>query len=687
MAKVFSKLTTTVVVLSCLLQPCDAIFDWLFGLLCSLPILDLLCGGKDSQCELRTFTTTSFNPFEELVVLGDDIDENQVEWEVSFAKTSITLEYTVPSQSTSAEMIAQLENLRFVEEENVRKLLLPDFTGGCDNKEEFRLKVTLPRSARSICVGSDDVEACRLSLCPLGSELVLNVRDSSAVSFAPGNAAALFGTSKFCELVKPAGWDDAWVSTGSGTSFEDLLFRSDKDADGASNIVEFYGAGFISSLYADLPQDATSDKTNPFDPDTDGDLLLDSYELLYGLDPLTADVTTADTDGDSLDLFNEQIYKTNPFLADSDGDGVNDADEVTVGTDPLDDSSFISTSRRILQEDDPCDSADDTLELTLSVGDPSGSRSERWTMQVGSVEHQATSFGVVSTATYQFLPGKYTITVRHRDSNLSSPDYDYTASVTAESNAEWQVTLSDQSSLLGTHFGNTIDRTVGKSATITLQKLDECSQITSCSACVGESNCDWDIDRKACVPDCSVFPQFLSPDECPCERCKAWYDSEDNLDWIENTPQCPCTVNLVTETTTYLGIFTTTDQYLEVPNTPEGTEWSNDGGCNPETEFCTYHPGAFGCLRGKNEESGNSGNQCCYNSNLQHISGGLPAGTPDLYRGEFSTNAIPHYFQDVETFTHCCVECEIEDYCSYYVGGEVDGSNVRGAREDTRGCI
>lgn len=138
--------------------------------------------------------------------------------------------------------------------------------------------MTLPRSAKCICLGDDD-SRCRLVLCPLGERLLPSTADDAVVSFAPGNAEVLLGSSTSCEIVKPEGWDGVWSSTSSGAPFERYLYVVDKDVDGASNIVEFYGTGFIKSLYTDGPPSSSGIRTNPFDPNADGDLLLDSYEL------------------------------------------------------------------------------------------------------------------------------------------------------------------------------------------------------------------------------------------------------------------------------------------------------------------------------------------------------------------------------------------------------------------------
>ena len=128
-----------------------------------------------------------------------------------------------------------------------------------------------------------------------------------------------------------------------------------------------------------------------------------------------------------------------------DSDGVDDATEVQQGTDPLNDASFLNltTTRRHmrrLQDEDPCDPR--TVSITLSVGDPSGSRSERYIIQVGSISHQATEFGVVSSGTYKFNTGQHVITVRHLESRLPPPDYDYEAFVIWESNPDFDISAT-----------------------------------------------------------------------------------------------------------------------------------------------------------------------------------------------------------------------------------------------------
>lgn len=374
---------------------------------------------------------------------------------------------------------------------------------------------------------------------------------------------------------------------------------------------------------------------------------------------------TEDTDGDGLTNFQEQIFKTNPFMADTDGDGVDDQTELNDGTNPFDDTDFLDQSIRRLQTDDPCD--DQTVQITLSVGDPSGSASERYTMTVGDVEHQATSFGVVRSATYPFTAGTYTVTVRHRDSKLSTPDYDYQALITWASTPDFDISILDPQGLLGSDFSSSTDGALGKFATLTIVQKDDVCDYATCAACRGaDSDCRWDMGAKACKKDCRLLGSLRneSPDDCPCEKCKAWADEErEDLmeeDWIDGLPQCPCTV-------TFSG--TPDDNYAP-------GEWGVDSFCNPEQDCSVNHPGATGCIR---QYAGDFGNQCCYKSGGAYIPSGRGAGTPDRAGSSWS---ITHYFNDKVTYDNCCVDCEIQAVCNEYIGGGPE----RGAREDPRGC-
>jgi len=78
--------------------------------------------------------------------------------------------------------------------------------------------------------------------------------------------------------------------------------------------------------------------TNPQSGDSDGDGLVDGFEVEYGFpatDPLLPD-PQSDSDGDGLSLLEEMNYGTDPGIPDTDGDGVNDGTEVAQSSDPND---------------------------------------------------------------------------------------------------------------------------------------------------------------------------------------------------------------------------------------------------------------------------------------------------------------------------------------------------------------
>jgi hypothetical protein len=83
-------------------------------------------------------------------------------------------------------------------------------------------------------------------------------------------------------------------------------------------------------------------KTDPANPDTDGDGYKDGDEIKNGYNPLAMGSFRLDSDNDGL-LDNEEFtWKTNPFNPDTDGDGFKDGEEVKNGYDPI-----ISGSARI----------------------------------------------------------------------------------------------------------------------------------------------------------------------------------------------------------------------------------------------------------------------------------------------------------------------------------------------------
>lgn len=74
---------------------------------------------------------------------------------------------------------------------------------------------------------------------------------------------------------------------------------------------------------------------DPLDSDDDNDGMPDWYEQLHGLNPFSAADALQDSDGDGLTNYQEYLYRTNPRLVDTDGDGVSDKAEVDQGTNPV----------------------------------------------------------------------------------------------------------------------------------------------------------------------------------------------------------------------------------------------------------------------------------------------------------------------------------------------------------------
>jgi hypothetical protein len=98
---------------------------------------------------------------------------------------------------------------------------------------------------------------------------------------------------------------------------------------------------YYSDAYGDLDGDNLTALqeyvagTDPTNPDTDGDGMLDGREVENGLNPLVNDANS-DTDGDGLTNIDELKVGTKANVSDTDSDGVIDGDEVhNFSTDPL----------------------------------------------------------------------------------------------------------------------------------------------------------------------------------------------------------------------------------------------------------------------------------------------------------------------------------------------------------------
>lgn len=135
--------------------------------------------------------------------------------------------------------------------------------------------------------------------------------------------------------------------------------RIDSDGDGLVDTFEIaYGYPEIKPDSADTDGDGITDDLE----DTDSDGLSNAEEQQLATDPLSAD-----TDEDSLsDIDEVRVYLTDPLKDDTDGDGINDGREIELGTDPLvpDANTQIKSTAAIPLVDI---STGETVEVSLSI--------------------------------------------------------------------------------------------------------------------------------------------------------------------------------------------------------------------------------------------------------------------------------------------------------------------------------
>ena len=219
--------------------------------------------------------------------------------------------------------------------------------------------------------------------------------------------------------------------------------------------------------------------TDPFQPDSDGDGMNDGWEYEHrsaGFDPTIDNATDsnpgndidADPDGDGLTNGQECEWRTDPMFADTDGDGVNDGTEIAQNSDPADASDGGNPNSRI--------------PVSFYFGDPSGSHSEKYRLEVEPVSGQGDmpkafswlneDYGECETKTAMLKNGwKYKVRLYHAGTMLNGdPDYDYTL-VPETNGLPPNVVVSDPNGLFGSDETSTSFAGEGKVATITLYKV------------------------------------------------------------------------------------------------------------------------------------------------------------------------------------------------------------------------
>ncbi|HSW53524.1 MAG TPA: OmpA family protein [Ignavibacteriaceae bacterium] len=184
---------------------------------------------------------------------------------------------------------------------------------------------------------SSSIENSWVAYFPAGIGTEIALSDIVLLDFSIGGAIT---TSYDLDAYKGADAEagDAYYNVSLGLTFVGENCDADKDMDGLGkcdeekfgtdpNNPDTDGDGLLDG------EEVFKYTTDPLNPDTDGDGLSDGDEVhKYRTDPLKAD-----TDGDGLSDGDEVLkYKTDPLKADTDGDGLSDGDEVLkYKTDPL----------------------------------------------------------------------------------------------------------------------------------------------------------------------------------------------------------------------------------------------------------------------------------------------------------------------------------------------------------------
>jgi hypothetical protein len=174
-----------------------------------------------------------------------------------------------------------------------------------------------------------------------GGEECMDTDDGATDSFGD-DCAAYVGMHDWCGSSDTSEFDSMSMccacdgGTTGDSGDDDGYVEVDTDDDGLSDSdeAEWGTDPFNPDTDGDMLPDGEevmAHGTDPLDPDTDHDGLMDSDELMFGTDPLIPD-----TDGDGLSDGEEvMLYGTDPMDPDSDHDGVSDGDEVAAGADPM----------------------------------------------------------------------------------------------------------------------------------------------------------------------------------------------------------------------------------------------------------------------------------------------------------------------------------------------------------------
>jgi RHS repeat-associated protein len=152
---------------------------------------------------------------------------------------------------------------------------------------------------------------------------------------------------------------------------------------------------------------------------------------------------------------------------------------------------------------------------------------------------------------------------------------------------------------------------------------------------MGEKACNPPIGQAKSWCDCAYSHWFWTAEALRALswcKCLSWHESESARGgaWLSLLPSCPCTIG-------------------SPPANPAPNVW--DDPKSPGALERPGHPFATYCMRSKPTTPGNHGQQCCYDSAGNLITGGPSAGSPDFASPAYSTGQ--HYKNDVDPFYQC----------------------------------
>jgi hypothetical protein len=318
--------------------------------------------------------------------------------------------------------------------------------------------------------------------------------DSDSDTLPDGAEVLTHGTNPLDDDTDGDWMWDAWEISEGFNPLAAADAWMDADGDGLNNLGEFcfrdsgYDPHVSDATNFPWTQDRDSDgltnqqelsthHTNPVQPDSDGDTLEDGWEITYGMNAIVNNNTDAiqgndagnDPDSDTLNNEMECQLGTNPFDADTDADGVDDQTEAAQATNPTNAASKT-----------PPPSG--TVNVSVSIGDQSGSHSERYEVRLTPVEGDSfgqdrtrknSNYGIVETKSFTLPKGaKYTVSLVHKGTDpkyhdTPNPDYDYTLDFSMTSqDADTALIIEDTQGMLGQHWESTPFFAQGKSATL-----------------------------------------------------------------------------------------------------------------------------------------------------------------------------------------------------------------------------